>query len=305
MLRTLKGLGKVLVRSGIRFRLNSFPVTEEAAEWWADQIKRWPAVLGNGTICRRIQLDQKIKMDVGLVDVIERNLWVNGVWDQPIKDLMAAVLRPGDHFLDLGANIGYFTLLASQLVGPAGTVIAVEPSIRALRKLTNHVWLNECANVLVVSCAAGSERSQTRISLATESNIGGSALASDSTTPQRSEPVWVAPIDDVLGGMSFHPRLIKIDVEGYELAALRGIQRLLETDRPWIACEITEGFLRRFGHSAAELVSYLDGLGYQPYALESLPSLKQIAAVELSDPDRQFNVVFIHADSPPSLHVAV
>lgn len=305
MLRTLKDFGKVLVRAGIRFRLNTFPVTEEGAEWWADQIKRWPAVLGNGTICRRIQLDHQIKMDVGLVDVIERNLWVNGIWDQPIKDLMTAVLRPGDHFLDLGANIGYFTLLASQLVGPAGTVVAVEPSIRALRKLTNHVWLNECANVLVVSCAAGAERSQTRISLATESNIGGSALASGSAPPQRSEPVWVAPIDEVLGGQSFHPRLIKIDVEGYELSALRGVQRILEADRPLIVCEITEGFLRRFGHSAAELVNYLGELGYQPYALESLPALKQIPAAELSDPDRQFNVVFSHADSSASLHVAV
>lgn len=305
MLRTLKILGKVLVRSGVKFRLNMFPVTDEGAEWWADQIKRWPAVLGNGTICRRIQLDHQIKMDVGLVDVIERNLWVNGIWDQPIKSLMTAVLRPGDHFLDLGANIGYFTLLASQLVGPAGTVVAVEPSIRALRKLTNHVWLNECANVLVVSCAAGSERSQTRISLATESNIGGSALASGSTPLQRSEPVWVAPIDDVLGGGAFHPRLIKVDVEGYELAALRGIQRLLEADHPCIVCEVTEEFLRRFGHSAAELVSYLEGLGYQPYALESLPDFKRIAAAELSDPTRQFNVAFIHDDSSANLRVAV
>jgi len=301
MLRTLKDLGKLVVRSGIKFRLNTFPVTEDGAEWWAEQIKRWPAVLGNGMICRRIQLDHQIKMDVGLVDVIERNLWVNGIWDQPIKDLMTTLLRPGDHFLDLGANIGYFTLLASQLVGPTGSVVAVEPSIRALRKLTNHVWLNECSNVLVVSCAAGSERSQTRISLATESNIGGSSLANGSAPLQRSEPVWVAPIDEVLGGMSFHPKLIKIDVEGYELAALRGVQRLLEADRPWIACEITEGFLRRFGHSAAELVGYLSSLGYQPYALERSQAFTPIAPSELSDPDRQFNVVFIHADSPAHL----
>ncbi len=300
MLRTLKNFGKLLVRSGIKFRLNTFPVTEEGAEWWADQIKRWPAVLGNGTICRRIQLDRQIRMDVGLVDVIERNLWVNGIWDQPIKDLMTAVLRPGDHFLDLGANIGYFTLLASQLVGPAGTVVAVEPSIRALRKLTNHVWLNECSNVLVVSCAAGEEHCQTRISLATESNIGGSSLANGSSPPQRSEPVWVAPIDELLGGQ-FHPKLIKIDVEGYELAALRGVRGLLEADRPWIVCEITEGFLRRFGHSATELVSYLNDLGYQPYSLESLQAFTQISPDELSDPDRQFNVVFIHADSPALL----
>lgn len=301
MLRTLKDFGKLLVRSGIKFRLNAFPVTDEGAEWWADQIKRWPAVLGNGTICRRIQLDHQIRMDVGLVDVIERNLWVNGIWDQPIKDLMTAVLRPGDQFLDLGANIGYFTLLASQLVGPAGTVVAVEPSIRALRKLTNHVWLNECSNVLIVSCAAGAERCQTRISLATESNIGGSALANASTPPQRSEPVWVAPIDELLGGLSFHPKLIKIDVEGYELAALKGVRRLLEADRPLIVCEITEGFLRRFGHSATELVRYLNDLGYQPYTLEGPQAFTQISPDDLSDPDRQFNVVFSHAGSPASL----
>ena len=296
-LRPIKTAVKAILRAAVYSRLKTLPLSEPTALWWANQFKQWPAIFDDAKTRRLVRLDHDVLMEVGIVDVIERNLRVHGVWDHPVKTALESLLRPGDEFLDLGANIGYFTLMASRLVGDTGRVVAVEPSIRALRKLTHHIWLNKCTNVMLISCAAGSEWSSGRIGWATESNIGGSAVvatAADAYT--RTEPIWVAPIDDVLRGIELTPTVIKIDLEGYELAALQGAERLLK-QRPWIVCEVTERLLAKFGASVFQLVQFLSEHGYCPCELAGVPhSLRRIPIAELSDPQSQCDVVFVPSE---------
>jgi hypothetical protein len=102
---------------------------------------------------------------------IERQLLTTGIWAPPVNGVLDAYLAPGGTFVDVGANIGYFTLVGSLLVGDRGTVIAVEPSTRDLRKLTHHLTLNPCANVTVLSVGAGEADGLQELSWATETNI--------------------------------------------------------------------------------------------------------------------------------------
>ncbi|MBS0205671.1 MAG: FkbM family methyltransferase [Planctomycetes bacterium] len=243
-------------------------------------------------------------MDIGIVDAIERELWVGGEWDTNVKNALFATLRKGDAFLDLGANIGYFSLLASKIVGDSGTVVSVEPSIRALRKLTHHLWLNHCRNVVVLSCAAGDCWKQVAMGLANESNIGGSALLTAGAVTQRTEPVMLAPVDDLLESVDFRLRMIKVDLEGFELAALRGCRRLIAKHRPFIVCEVTEKFLAKYGDSAKKLVEFFRDLDYEVRSLYG-KNFELVDTDQLSDLTRQFDVLFSPREStPPNVRAA-
>jgi FkbM family methyltransferase len=264
-MRALKSAVKSAIRSTVRWRLHQLPLSPTAAETWAGRVKAWPAIFDDAALSRMVTLPHNLQMRVGLVDHIERQLWLHQEWDRPVKTVLESLLKPGDTYCDLGANVGYFTLMASRLVGPSGCVVAVEPSTRALRKLTSHLWLNQCRNVLLMSCAVGESRGYSALQLATESNIGGTGIATDESSSHAVERIWIVPLDELLPNGSFHPKLIKLDLEGYELSALRGAIRTIETSHPWIICEVTERLLQKFHATTVELFELLLQRGYRPY----------------------------------------
>ena len=90
-------------------------------------------------------------------DVIQRYCYVFGIWEPNITHWTEAFLREGDLVLDVGANIGYFSLLASQAVGTTGTVVAVEPVPSIVTALKTNLAMNSAANVVVHAVAAGSQ----------------------------------------------------------------------------------------------------------------------------------------------------
>ncbi len=296
MITRLKLGIRQLVGRGISGWIRSGSLTEDAAERWGRWIQDHPAYFEDRSVTRRVTLPHGVRMDCGLVDHIERSVWLHGHWDLGIQRVLEALLRPGDTYLDLGANIGYFALLGSTLVGERGTVVAVEPSTRALRKLTHHLWLNHCRNVLVVSAAAGASWDRAKLSLATEGNIGGSALQESETAARPTESVWVTPMDEWLSPLQLVPRLIKLDLEGFELAALRGLERLIERHHPWIVCEITDPYLRKFGDCATALMAWMLRQGYTARRVDAAAPMAAWAAcedVETIAEESQFDAVFV------------
>src|SRR5436190_10823798 len=93
-------------------------------------------------------------------EILTRSLVEGGMWDPTISGLMTNVLRPGMTFVDAGANIGYFSVLGSQLVGPEGRVFAVEPDPLNLAILRANLERLGCSNVTVLPVAAWSERTE-------------------------------------------------------------------------------------------------------------------------------------------------
>jgi hypothetical protein len=87
---------------------------------------------------------------VATSDVIQRYLWLFGTWEPHLTAWMRSRITPGDLVIDVGAHTGYFTLLASQLVGPTGSVVAIEPSPAFHQILTANIQTNGCANVRTI-----------------------------------------------------------------------------------------------------------------------------------------------------------
>jgi FkbM family methyltransferase len=159
-------------------------------------------------------------------------------WEPNVVLACRDVLKPGDTFWDIGANMGGITRLASRLVGPKGVVIAVEASLTNFRKLSNNVVVNHLNNVFLIRGAAWSSADQ---SLTLFNGDGGndSLFASDRLLTN-SEKVLALTLDDlsVLYGV---PNLIKLDIEGSEYEALLGAEKITESsinfERPVIILE--------------------------------------------------------------------
>lgn len=128
---------------------------------------------------------------------------------------------------DVGAHIGYYTLLFSRLVGPEGRVVAFEPSPRNLPVLRWHVARNGCANVQVEAVAVSDETGAARFAAGTGSGTG--RLAESGTVEVRT-----IRLDDYVDAGGPMPDVLKIDVEGAELAVLRGAVGVLRDARPAI-----------------------------------------------------------------------
>ncbi|MEZ5942742.1 MAG: FkbM family methyltransferase [Planctomycetaceae bacterium] len=293
-----------LVRICVWARLNWCPLKNESAEWWAGVAKRYPAIFDGETFAEWQTVEDGLTMNLGVVDHIERHLRTEGIWDRPVSDVLRAVLKPGSQFLDIGANIGYFTLMGSKLVGDDGLVVAIEPSTRALRKLTANLHRNRCGNVLLLSLGAGVTPERVRLTLATENNIGGSAILANGSTGAY-EHIPVVPLGPLLRQLDVSPDLIKIDVEGFELFALRGV--FADSDfRPAVVCEVTSEFLARNGQSTTELFQFMKELGYTPYRLVSQAGktrLEELPVSEELNQESQFDALFLHESQSPPLPI--
>jgi FkbM family methyltransferase len=142
-----------------------------------------------------------------------------------VNDFIWSKLESGDFFVDIGANIGYYTLLGSKKVGSSGHVLAIEPVPETARVLKLNLLINHVSNVKVVNKAAWYEKSEIKIGLPTGFFGFASAVVNyeDDKTVLKVEAV---PSDDLLRSQE-KVKLIKIDVEGSELQVLKGLSQTL------------------------------------------------------------------------------
>jgi FkbM family methyltransferase len=167
---------------------------------------------------------------------IGRVLAVSGEWEPHVTEAFRGRLGTGDVCVDVGAHVGYYTLLASTLVGPTGHVYAFEPVGDVYETLRVNVARNDARNVSTFAVAAGSEEGTGVLLRAPGASPLTSSLSPrmlESPHGARSEnfvatEVPVVAVDDVLPADSLpRVRVVKIDVEGHEVEVLRGMERLL------------------------------------------------------------------------------
>jgi len=164
-------------------------------------------------------------------------LWVkgssdNGCWlgsfEHDKQRLMSSMLHPGDTMFDVGANVGYYTLLGSHRVGTTGHVVAFEPLPANVRFLQRHVRLNRVQNVSLQAVAVSDHDGRARFAPHASNAMGKLSDAG-------SVEVATVSLDSIAKAGRFpDPNLLKIDVEGAELGVLRGAAQLLERARPAI-----------------------------------------------------------------------
>jgi FkbM family methyltransferase len=140
-------------------------------------------------------------------------------------ELFTRELKPGMVVLDVGANIGCYALLAARRVGPSGRVYAFEPDPRTRPSLEYNVHANGLTNVAIVPKAASDAAGRRTLYLSQSAAHSGLAHSMDERSIVGTRTVETVRIDDVVGGQQVD--VVKMDIEGNEPAALRGMQETL------------------------------------------------------------------------------
>jgi FkbM family methyltransferase len=194
--------------------------------------------------------------------------YVLGTSDVDEQRWMVAHLKPGNVFWDVGANIGFFTLLARRLIGEAGEVVAFEPLPENVHQLRHNLELNGFADVRVEEAAVSAESGKQLFSAPMGKRRYAGSLVHTGNGDGSSSIVNVISLDDYL--TSARPRapdIIKLDVEGAEIDAMRGARGLIESFRPTMLVEVHwlgSAFVDFFERELAPL-------GYRPLDLADEP----------------------------------
>lgn len=189
-----------------------------------------------------------------------------GLLEVPVQEAMRRLLGPGDVFLDVGANVGFFALAGARLVGPEGVVYAFEPVPENVAAIRESAALNGFANVEVIESAAGRAAGRDRLLLVEDLSWSHFERLGQHPRALDTVEVDVVAIDDlVASGRIRSPDVVKIDVEGAEIDVLEGMRQTIEEHRPAIVCELHE--------TAPEFVKTMDALGYSVSNLEGKGSV--------------------------------
>lgn len=165
-------------------------------------------------------------------------LYASGTNELAVQEALRQVLKPGATFLDIGANVGFFTVIAARLVGPAGRVTAFEPVAANARLVRRNVRINRLGNVVVREAAVAASTGEAELVLARYA--GGAALAAVGAPPDATRRIRVptTTIDaEVARGSCPPPDAAKIDVEGAEYEVLLGMEQTLRDHRPVLLLE--------------------------------------------------------------------
>jgi FkbM family methyltransferase len=198
-------------------------------------------------------------------------------YEEATSQLFASVLKPGDTFIDIGAHVGYFSMLAAALVGPEGDVFSFEPSPGNYRQLLEHIALNGFTNVLPFHLALADGERVMPLHLNAD-NDGGHALwdvgLHEANEKSRAHPViypaYVTRLDRVLQQRPIRSlKAMKLDIEGSEVLALRGsVETIARHQVPFIVAEVNRTGLELMGTSENELRALMTGLGYETWIIQ-------------------------------------
>ncbi|MEX2217481.1 MAG: FkbM family methyltransferase [Phycisphaerales bacterium] len=222
---------------------------------WA--LSRWP---------RRVRAGEARGLRM---DLRRASAWyARGTNEPAIQRAVAEHVRPGGVFFDVGANVGFFSLIAARAAGPAGRIIAFEPVPANADAIRRNARINRFDSISVVQAAVASAPGE--MDLVLSEHPGGAALAL-APPPDASGRIRarVVSIDDLVGrGQAPPPTLIKVDVEGVEVEALRGMAETARTHRPIIICELDDTSPAALARKVAEVEGLFAQWGYAASRLE-------------------------------------
>jgi FkbM family methyltransferase len=212
-----------------------------------------------------VRLDKGFFMKLDLADPEQLKVYFYGHYHERYEaDLVQRLLDADEVFWDVGANVGYFTLVAATALNHRGRVVAFEPGKNAYARLTENIALNAYRNIQTLPVAVTDREGEAVLHLAGDIADSSASLYPVALGQAGQEVCRTVALDQVLRCEGLRPPdLIKLDAEGAELAVLQGARGLLADSPPLWLMEMEEKNLRAAGASKAGVAQCLTGYGYR------------------------------------------
>jgi FkbM family methyltransferase len=205
-------------------------------------------------------------------DLLQRYLYYFGLWEPNLTYWIRRNLSKGDYFVDVGANIGYYSLLAASIVGEQGNVIAIEASPITFEQLHENIHLNQFKNIRYICGAAAATRKKVCLYQAPIKNSGKSSIVAGTVVSDNRVEIEAEPLCELLKEHEIRQaRLIKIDVEGAEWEVVQGLSPALKKlpENAELVIEISPERLALQNKTADDIFQILKHEGFYPYILEN------------------------------------
>jgi FkbM family methyltransferase len=206
---------------------------------------------------------------------------------------MRQLLSPGDTFIDAGANHGSYSLKAARLVGEKGKVLAFEPQPRLASLIRKSFAANGYSNAEVYEVACSNHSGVTEFYLP-ESGSGTAGIhkAFSGKNAHQKIVVKMDKFDELIKWPKLPGRVfVKLDVEGSELAFLRGAEQMIRSRKPFLLLEVNPTSTQASGSSGEQILSFLISLGYEKYS--EVDSYPEVMSLLQSDITKQRNILVI------------
>ena len=258
-------MGK-LINNLARWYFSGFPVEKGKWKIW---VKVRPFLKMNGAERVQTTTNFGFRMNLDLSEHIDKFIYYWGCWEPNETWVMEKILRPGDTYVDIGAHIGYHSLLGAHFVGDTGEVIAFEPVPSSAEVFRKNLELNSYKNIVLHENAVSNQPGIVKIGKPSGTGSQNNTMRVDGDTSEFWE-VAAKRLDDVLPADK-PLRFIKIDVEGAELLVLKGFEKHLKAaNPPFVLLEMNDKWIRQLGGSSEELYNYMTSFGYKAYDCENL-----------------------------------
>lgn len=221
---------------------------------------------------------------------IQQQLFWYGYYEKDAILTWEQMIQADAVVLDIGANTGYYSIIAAK---KSRHIYAFEPGSSNRKKLEENTRLNKLDNITVLPYAVSDKQGDTELFIAGDNNTGMNSLEQPGNFSGHKEVVAVVSIDDWVAennipGIS----LIKIDVEGSEMKVLKGMQAVIEEQKPVFFMEVIGQLLMQSGHSVNDIYNFLFSRGYNAYGIIKPFRLKRITTPKEGD-----SIVFAHASA--------
>jgi len=248
-------------RNLFRWYLSKFPLRDGKA-WFYERLH---AGLTPADRYAVVRLDKGFRMRLDLADPEQLKLYFYGHYHERYEaDLVQRLLSGDDVFWDVGANVGYFSLVAGTALNHRGRIIAFEPGKNAYARLAENLALNPYRNIQAFPVAVTDQEGEAVLHLAGDIADSSASLYPAAQAQAGQEVCRTVALDHFLREENLPPPdLIKLDAEGAELAVLQGAAGLINDSPPLFLIEMEEKNLRAAGASKAAVAQFLTGCGYR------------------------------------------
>ncbi len=228
----------------------------------------------------RIVVDSDLVIELDMSVPMFRYVYYHYDIDSSLEaTLIRRLVSPSDTFVDVGAHVGYFTLIAGKY---ARQVYAFEPSPATYAYLRRNLELNPSVQSKITAYQKGlSDRAGQLLLHRPASQPDMASLQPTDMPDTITETVEIDTLDHALPSAQIS--FLKVDVEGAEFGVLNGGRDRIAASSPIILCELFESFQQRFGHTCDDIVHLLESHGYEAYQVEESDSLRGRVAVHRLD----------------------